>query len=86
MITIDEIFGMWGSVADMSRALDMPYQTVSKWQQRQRIPSSAWEPIIEAARLKKHYLTFEQLAKANVRQPDAKKNPATPPSDSPVAA
>jgi hypothetical protein len=65
METVDDIFAIWDSVADMARDLDMPYQTVSKWQQRARIPYESWEAVIKAAGVEGYELTFEQLAKIN---------------------
>jgi len=65
MPALQDIFQIWDSLADMARDLDLPYQTVAKWAQRERIPSEAWSAVIEAAKLEGHELTFEQLAKAN---------------------
>jgi hypothetical protein len=65
MPPIKQIFGIWSSLAEMARDLDLPYQTVAKWAQRERIPSESWAAVIEAARKAGHKLTFEQLAAAN---------------------
>lgn len=65
MPALQDIFGIWTSLADMARDLDLPYQTVAKWAQRERIPSGAWAAVITAAKAQGKPLTFEQLARAN---------------------
>jgi cell division FtsZ-interacting protein ZapD len=65
MIGLQDVFGRWSTLAEMARDLDLPYQTVAKWAQRERIPSEAWEAVVSAVKRKGGNITFEQLARAN---------------------
>jgi hypothetical protein len=65
MLAIDDIFRLWPSNAQMARDLGIPYATVAKWVQRERIPSDAWGAVINAALAKGKRLTFSDLAAAN---------------------
>ena len=65
MLALQDIFAVWDSLADMARDLNLPYQTVAKWAQRERIPSEAWGAVIAAAAAKGTDLTYPQLAAAN---------------------
>lgn len=65
MPALQDIFGIWDSIADMARDLDLPYQQVAKWSQRERIPSEAWASVIAGAKTRGKTLTFEKLAAAN---------------------
>lgn len=89
MPAIHDIFKIWDPLADMARDLNLPYQTVAKWAQRERIPSESWQAVIEAAKRKGRVVTLEQLANANPPRQSAGANDDTkkkPLSDSPVAA
>lgn len=62
---IKTIFSIWDSLADMSRDLDVAYQTVAKWSQRGRIPPESWDAVIAAARRKKVSVTPALLNRLN---------------------
>ncbi len=59
--TISDVFGIWGSLADMAEATGRSHWTVQKWSQRKSIPSDAWPDLIAAARREGKKLTAEQL-------------------------
>jgi cell division FtsZ-interacting protein ZapD len=65
MVELQDIFGIWPTLAEMARDLDLPYERVAKWAQRERIPSDAWEAVINAVKGRGGHITFEQLARAN---------------------
>jgi DNA-binding transcriptional regulator YiaG len=47
--SIEAVFGIWKSLAQMARDLEVEYYTVTKWWQRRRIPNEAWDAVIAAA-------------------------------------
>lgn len=49
------------TVAELSTALNAPYQTVAAWKQRKRIPVSHWPQLIEVAKRHDIDLTLELL-------------------------
>lgn len=49
MEAIEDIFGIWPSLAAMARDIGRDYQTVAKWAQRKRIPPESWDVVIAAA-------------------------------------
>jgi hypothetical protein len=51
---VDEIFGIWASMAEIGRDLGLPYTTVAAWKQRGSIPVAYWLGIISAARRRGH--------------------------------
>jgi hypothetical protein len=62
---LSDIFSIWISQAEFARDLQLPYQRVAKWAQRERIPPEAWPAVIDAAKRKKVVLTTSILARAN---------------------
>lgn len=65
MQVLDDIFQAWPTLVEMANDLEMPYQTVAKWKQRERIPSESWGSVVAALKRRGHTLTFEQIAKIN---------------------
>lgn len=65
MHALSDIFAIWGSLAEFSRDIGVPYQTVAKWSQRGRIPPESWESVIDAARRRKVVLTTSLLVRTN---------------------
>jgi adenylosuccinate lyase len=62
---ITGVFGIWDSLADMARDLDLEYQTVAKWSQRGRIPPEAWDAVIAAAKRKRVSVSAAILNRLN---------------------
>ena len=50
--SIDEVFSIWPSLAEMARDLGVKYYTVTKWWQRKRIPPESWNAVVAAAKRK----------------------------------
>ena len=65
MRAIDDIFKIWGSLADLARDVGLEYQTVAKWAQRERIPPESWDLVIAAAKRKKVTVTPGLLNRLN---------------------
>lgn len=63
--TIDDVFDLWKSIAEMARDVNRKYQTVSKWEQRGRIPPEAFDSVIVAAARKEQPLTHGMLIALN---------------------
>jgi len=65
MRAIQDIFGIWPSLAELARDLDVEYQTVAKWSQRGRIPPESWDAVISAARRKRVVVSAALLNRLN---------------------
>lgn len=66
MKRVDDIIGLWPSIADLGRDLGLPYSTVAAWKQRGSIPVSYWRELVRAARHRKlHGVTAELLVDAH---------------------
>ena len=63
METVPEIIDKWPSVAELADDLGEKPNTVSKWRQRQRIPSDRWLPLVACARKRRIPLDLTTLAK-----------------------
>ena len=63
--SIEAVFGIWESQAQMARDLNVAYYTVTKWWQRRRIPNEAWDAVIAAAARKGHVLSAVELNQLN---------------------
>jgi DNA-binding transcriptional regulator YiaG len=68
MRDITDVFSIWPSQADMARDLGLPYQTVAKWHQRERIPQENWLDVIEAAARREKLVTAADLLRVNNRR------------------
>jgi hypothetical protein len=49
MKRVDDIMGLWPSMADLGRDLGLPYPTVAAWKQRGSIPVAYWRDLVGAA-------------------------------------
>lgn len=49
MNRVDDIIGLWPSMADLGRDLGLPYPTVAAWKQRGSIPVAYWRELVGAA-------------------------------------
>jgi hypothetical protein len=63
--SIEGVFQIWKSLADMARDLDVAYYTVTKWWQRRRIPNEAWNAVIAAAAKKGRSISAIDLNQLN---------------------
>lgn len=65
--SVEDIFRLWGSVAEMAKAIGFRADTVRKWRKEgeERIPQSAWRAVIDAAVLKDVVLTVEDIMAVN---------------------
>lgn len=61
--TINDVFSIWSTVADLSRDIGESYETVLKWRQRLRIPSEHWPAVAAAASSRGTPLTTDELAR-----------------------
>ncbi len=61
---MEHIFALFGTTAEMARALDEGYQTVASWRRRGSIPAKHDKKIISAAKRRGKRLTYEDLAEA----------------------
>jgi hypothetical protein len=59
--TLDDLFDCWETIPQMAEDVGESPWTVSKWNQRQRIPHDYWPTVIEAARERGIKLTAEIL-------------------------
>ena len=64
MPAMEQIFTIWPTLADMSKALRVPYPTVAAWKQRGSIPAKHDLDLIEAAAAQGRQLTLAELASA----------------------
>ena len=62
--TFGEIIGLWPSIADLARDLEVPYGVVKQWKRRDSIPSDRWLSIVAAAGSRGISLTLDRLAQA----------------------
>jgi hypothetical protein len=62
---LGQVFGIWDSLADLARDLDVDYYRVTKWSQRGRIPPESFDLLIEAARKKRVSLSHSLLNRLN---------------------
>jgi hypothetical protein len=65
MQAVHDIFGIWGSLADFARDVNRPYATVCKWNQRERIPTEAWDDVIAAAQKRGRKIDHATLRRIN---------------------
>ena len=49
MNRVDDIIGLWPSMAELGRDLGLPYPTVAAWKQRGSIPVAYWRELVGAA-------------------------------------
>lgn len=49
MNSVDDITGLWPSMAELGRDLGVPYSTVAAWKQRGSIPVAYWRDLVRAA-------------------------------------
>lgn len=61
---MENIFVLFGTTAEMARALGEGYQTVASWRRRGSIPAKHDKKIISAAKRRGKRLTYEDLAEA----------------------
>lgn len=64
MAVMEHLLKIWGDLASVSDALDLPYPTVASWNRR-GIPPRRYPLIIERAGAHGVTLTFEMLHAAN---------------------
>jgi hypothetical protein len=62
---LEDVFGIWASLAEMARDLDVDYYRVTKWSQRGRIPPESFPAVIEAARRRRVSLNDALLNRLN---------------------
>lgn len=60
----EDLFSIFGGIAGVARAVDVPYQTAAGWYRRASIPAKYDLKIIEAARPLGHHLTLADLTAA----------------------
>lgn len=68
MRTIDDVFRLWPSLAELARDLGHPYENVVKWKRRQTIPAHAWTDLIRAAERRGHVVTPSDLLILNPKR------------------
>ena len=57
-----QIIKIFGNRAAFARALNVGYETVRKWEERNKIPARYWLTLIEYGKQRGVYLTTELLA------------------------
>lgn len=66
MDSVDDIIGLWPSMADLGRDLGLPYPTVAAWKQRGSIPVTYWRELVRAAQQRGyHEVTADLLVEAH---------------------
>lgn len=65
MQAIDDIFELWPDLTAFAAAVGQKRDTVYRWQRSGRIPDTAWDDVIAAAKKLGKKLTVEQLHSAN---------------------
>lgn len=75
MQALQDIFGIWPSLAEMAADIDEKPDTVYRWQLKGRIPETAWASIIEKAARRERLVTIAELHGAN-RPPKQRGQPA----------
>jgi predicted site-specific integrase-resolvase len=63
--TIEDVFGVWESLAEMARDLDVDYQRLAKWSQRGRIPYEYFDLVTAKAKRRRVRLSSELLSRLN---------------------
>lgn len=86
MQAFDDIFGIWNSITAMSTAVGENYDTVRKWRSNKRIPETSWRSLIQAAALRGHLLTADDLLRLNTPPPKRGDRPSKPSRKSQVRA
>ena len=64
MTAMDNILSLWPNLAELSKDIDVPYQTVAAWKQRGSIPAKYDIDIVDAAARRGQQLTLDDLAQA----------------------
>ena len=64
MFTARDILDMWPTRADVARDIGYPYVTVRAWGNRDSIPGAADVPLVDVAKRRGLFLTFEMLARS----------------------
>lgn len=61
---MENIFSLWNNLSDLSKDINVPYQTVAAWKQRGSIPAKYDMDLVEAASRRGQRLTLDDMAQA----------------------
>ena len=56
-----DVVAKWPTVAEMSRDMQLEYDTIRKWKERDNIPATNWFELLRAAKRRKIALSAEDL-------------------------
>ena len=59
--TVRAIIAMWPTMTDLAEDIEVEYNTVQKWKERERIPSEHFQALLDAAKKRRIKLKAEDL-------------------------